>query len=55
MCIRDRFLLCPPPKAFAQLVLDGETYRGLSQRLVPRDSWFAGLLNQVPPYRPSGR
>ncbi|MBK7541853.1 MAG: metal-dependent hydrolase [Candidatus Competibacteraceae bacterium] len=55
LLVAGLFLLCPPPKAFAQLVLDGETYRGLSQRLVPRDSWFAGLLNQVPPYRPSGR
>ncbi|HAO33975.1 MAG TPA: metal-dependent hydrolase [Candidatus Competibacter sp.] len=55
LLVAGLFLLCPPPKPFTQLVLDGDTYRGISQRLVPRDSWFAGLLNQAPPYRPSGR
>lgn len=55
LVVAGLFLLCPPPKAFTQLVLDRDTYRGISQRLVPRDSWFADLLNQVPPYRLNGR
>lgn len=49
------FFLCPPHQPFTQLVLDRDTYRGFVQRLAPRDSWFAGLLQQTPSYRPEGR
>ena len=45
------FWLCPSPKPFTELVLDRETYRGMAQRLTPRDAWFAGFLQRVAPYR----
>ncbi len=55
LMVMGLFLLCPPPQSFTQLVLDRDTYRGISQKLLPRESWFAGLLNQASPYHPGGR
>ncbi|MFZ1326603.1 MAG: metal-dependent hydrolase [Candidatus Contendobacter sp.] len=55
LMVMGLFLLCPPPKSFTQLVLDRDTYRGISQKLLPRESWFVGLLNQASPYHPGGR
>lgn len=43
------FLLCPSPRPFADLMLDHTTYRGVVQRLWPKDAWFPGFLRRVTP------
>jgi len=43
------FFLCPSPRPFAELVLDRDTYRGVTQRLVPGETWFPGFLRRVTP------
>ncbi len=43
------FFLCPSPQPFTELVLDRATYRGLTQRLTPGDTWFPGFLRRVMP------
>ena len=48
------FFLCPSPKPFAEFVLDRDTYRGVTQRLVPRDTWFPEFLRRVTPSSLSG-
>ena len=48
------FFLCPSPRPLAELALDRDTYRGVSQRLVPRDTWFPGFLRRVTPSSLSG-
>lgn len=48
------FFLCPSPQPFTELMLDRDTYRGVSQRLVPRDAWFAGFPRRVTPTGPLG-
>lgn len=48
------FFLCPSPKPFTDLMLDRDTYRSITQRLVPRESWFSDL-NRVGPYSRPGR
>ncbi|MBL8251407.1 MAG: metal-dependent hydrolase [Candidatus Competibacter sp.] len=48
------FFLCPSPKPFAEFVMDRDTYRGVTQRLVPRDTWFPGFLRRVTPSGLSG-
>lgn len=50
LAIAGLFLMCPSPKPFTDLVLDRDTYRALSQRVIPRDVWFAGLARRVTPY-----
>ncbi|MDG4553838.1 MAG: metal-dependent hydrolase [Candidatus Competibacter sp.] len=46
------FLLCPSPRPFAELILDGATYRGVTQRLLPGEVWFPNLLPRLPPDLP---
>jgi hypothetical protein len=48
------FFLCPSPRPFAELVLDRDTYRGVTQRLVPGETWFPGFLRRVTPSGLSG-
>lgn len=43
------FYLCPPPRPFTELMLNGATYRGVAQRLLPDETWFAGFLHRVTP------
>jgi len=43
------FFLCPSPKPFAEFALNHGTYRGVTQRLVPHDTWFPGFLRRVTP------
>ncbi|QQS53935.1 MAG: metal-dependent hydrolase [Candidatus Competibacteraceae bacterium] len=48
------FLLCPSPRPFVALVLDGATYQGVTQRLLPGEVWFPGLSRHLsPPSLPS--
>jgi hypothetical protein len=49
LAVAGLFLLCPSPKPFTEFVLDRDTYRGVTQRLVPRDNWFPGFLRRVTP------
>jgi len=43
------FLLCPSPRPFTELMLDRDTYRGVTQRLLPGETWFPGFLRRVAP------
>jgi hypothetical protein len=43
------FLLCPSPRPFTELMLDRDTYRGVTQRLLPGETWFSGFLRRVTP------
>jgi len=43
------FLLCPSPRPFTELMLDRDTYRGVTQRLLPGETWFPGFLRWVAP------
>lgn len=43
------FFLCPSPRPFTELVLDRDTYRGVTQRLTPGETWFPGFLRRVTP------
>ena len=43
------FVLCPSPRPFTELMLDRDTYRGVSQRLLPGETWFPGFLRRVAP------
>jgi hypothetical protein len=43
--------LCPSPRPFGQVMLSQETYRGVTQRLTPGETWFAGFLRRVTPTR----
>jgi hypothetical protein len=43
------FLLCPSPRPFTELMLDRDTYRGVTQRLIPGETWFSGFLRRVTP------
>ncbi|MFO1421218.1 MAG: metal-dependent hydrolase, partial [Candidatus Competibacteraceae bacterium] len=49
------FFLCPSPRPFAELMLDRDTYRGITQRLLPGETWFPGFLRRVTPPSLSGR
>lgn len=42
-------LLCPSPRPLAELMLDRDTYRGVTQRLLPGETWFPGFLRRVTP------
>ncbi|MER2529412.1 MAG: metal-dependent hydrolase [Candidatus Competibacter denitrificans] len=44
------FLLCPPSKPFTDFMLNSDTYRGMTQRLLPGETWFPGFLRRVTPY-----
>lgn len=44
------FLLCPPSKPFTDFMLNRDTYRGMTQRLLPGETWFPGFLRRVTPY-----
>ncbi|MDG4552227.1 MAG: metal-dependent hydrolase [Candidatus Contendobacter sp.] len=48
------FFLCPSPRPFADLMLDRDTYRGVTQRLLPGETWFPGFLRRVTPSSLSG-
>ena len=41
------FFLCPSPRPFTELMLDRDTYRGVTQRLLPGETWFPGFLRRV--------
>ncbi|HRZ23500.1 MAG TPA: metal-dependent hydrolase [Candidatus Contendobacter sp.] len=43
------FSLCPSPRPFTELMLDRDTYRGVTQRLLPGETWFPGFLRRVAP------
>ena len=43
------FFLCPSPRPFTELMLDRDTYRGVTQRLLPGETWFPGFLRRVAP------
>ena len=43
------FSLCPSPRPFTELMLDRDTYRGITQRLLPGETWFPGFLRRVTP------
>lgn len=43
------FYLCPPPRPFAEVVLNRETYRSIAHRLLPGETWFPGFLRRVTP------
>ncbi|MDQ5909788.1 MAG: Metal-dependent hydrolase [Pseudomonadota bacterium] len=43
------FHLCPPSQPFTDLMTNRETYRGVVQRLLPGETWFAGFLRRVTP------
>lgn len=43
------FVLCPSPRPFTELMLDRDTYRGITQRLLPGETWFPGFLRRVTP------
>ena len=43
------FVLCPSPRPFTELMLDRDTYRGVTQRLLPGETWFPGFLRRVAP------
>ncbi len=49
------FFLCPSPRPFTELMLDRDTYRGATQRLLPGETWFPGFLRRVAPPSLSGR
>ena len=49
------FLLCPSPRPFTELMLDRDTYRGVTQRLMPGETWFSGFLRRVTPSSLLGR
>ncbi|MBK8182724.1 MAG: metal-dependent hydrolase [Candidatus Competibacteraceae bacterium] len=51
------FFICPPSKPFTDFMLDRDTYRGVTQRLVPTagQAWFPGFLRRVTPASLSGR
>lgn len=42
------FLLCPSPRPFVELILDGATYRGVTQRLLPGEAWFSDWSRRLP-------
>ena len=42
------FLLCPSPRPFVELIQDGATYRGVTQRLLPGEVWFSDLSRHLP-------
>lgn len=43
------FFLCPPLKPFADFMMDRDTYRGVTQRLLPGDTWFPGFMRRITP------
>ena len=43
------FVLCPSPRPFTELMLDRATYRTMTQRLLPGETWFPGFLRRVAP------
>ena len=43
------FFLCPSPRPLTELMLDRDTYRGITQRLLPGETWFPGFLRRVTP------
>lgn len=43
------FYLCPSPRPFGEVMLSQKTYRGVAQRLLPGETWFAGFLRRVTP------
>jgi hypothetical protein len=43
------FYLCPSPRPFGEVMLNQATYRGVAQRLLPGETWFAGFLRRVTP------
>ena len=43
------FYLCPPAGPFTELMTSRETYRGVTQRLLPGETWFPGFLQRVAP------
>lgn len=43
------FAACPPSQPFVQLMVNPQTYRGMTERLLPGEVWFAGLLRRVAP------
>lgn len=42
------FLLCPSPRPFVELIQDGATYRGVTQRLLPGEVWFSDWSRRLP-------
>jgi len=44
------FLACPHPKPFTDFILNRDTYRGVTQRLLPGEIWFSGFLRRITPY-----
>ena len=42
------FLLCPSPRPFVELIQDGATYRGVTQRLLPDEVWFQTCSRRLP-------
>ncbi len=49
------FVLCPSPRPFTELMLDRDTYRGITQRLLPGETWFPGFLRRMTPATLLGR
>ncbi|MCP5196624.1 MAG: metal-dependent hydrolase [Gammaproteobacteria bacterium] len=43
------FSVCPPSQPFTELMLSRATYRGITQRLLPGETWFSGFLRRVTP------
>lgn len=43
------FILCPSPQPFTELMLDRSTYRGVTLRLLPGETWFARRAQLVAP------
>jgi len=49
LAVIGMFYFCPPPRPFTELILNGETYQGVTQRLLPGERWFPGFLRRVTP------
>ncbi|MGB5064299.1 MAG: metal-dependent hydrolase [Candidatus Competibacter sp.] len=55
LAVAGLFLLCPSPRPFVELILDGATYRSVAHRLLPGEVWFQGLPRRLPPSGLPGR
>ncbi len=51
LAVISLFHLCPPAHSFTAFLSSSATWHGVSQRILPSSTWFAGLL-QTPPKAP---